>query len=116
MDIIYLNGQFKPYQDALIHIEDRGMEFADGVYEVILYHNNKLIDVDLHLDRLFKSLSGLAIKINLNKLAIKEIILELLLEINKKWCGLFTNYPWFSKRTQAIEANIKPTIFVKLIN
>jgi D-alanine transaminase len=94
MDIIYLNGQFKPYQDALIHIEDRGMEFADGVYEVILYHNNKLIDADLHLDRLFNSLNGLEIKINFNKLAIKEIILKL-----------------FAKNKQK---NGKPTIFAKI--
>ena len=40
METIYLNGQFQKYKDAFIHIEDRGMEFADGVYEVILYKDN----------------------------------------------------------------------------
>ncbi len=72
MNVIYLNGQFKQYKDALIHVEDRGMQFADGIYEVILFKNNKLIDGEAHIDRLFRSLKALDIKIDLTSNDIKK--------------------------------------------
>ena len=42
--IVFLNDKFLPYEKAFIHIEDRGFQFGDGIYEVILFENNKLID------------------------------------------------------------------------
>ncbi|MBX6351575.1 MAG: D-amino acid aminotransferase, partial [Clostridia bacterium] len=32
---VYLNGRFVPYDEARVHVEDRGFLFADGVYEVV---------------------------------------------------------------------------------
>ncbi|HAM46652.1 MAG TPA: D-amino acid aminotransferase, partial [Alphaproteobacteria bacterium] len=32
--IIYVNGRYLPHRAAVIHVEDRGLQFADGVYEV----------------------------------------------------------------------------------
>ena len=40
--ISYLNGEFLPHDKCLVHIEDRGFQFGDGVYEVILFENNNL--------------------------------------------------------------------------
>jgi len=59
--ISYLNGQFLEHQNCLVHIEDRGFQFADGAYEVTLYQNKKLIDGENHLLRLMRSLHELNI-------------------------------------------------------
>ena len=115
MNIIYLNEEFKKYEEALIHIEDRGMEFADGVYEVILFKSNKLNDSKNHIQRLFRSLDALDIKINLTLEEIEEIIIKLFAKNNQKDGSVYLQITrGFSKRTQIIEKNIKPTIFAKI--
>ena len=57
--IAYVNGRYVPHLDAAVHIEDRGYQFADGVYEVIAVHDGRLVDEDGHLDRLARSLAAL---------------------------------------------------------
>ena len=59
--IAYVNGQYVPHDEAVVHIEDRGFQFADGVYEVIAVHQGKLIDEELHMERLERSLGELSI-------------------------------------------------------
>jgi D-alanine transaminase len=60
--IAYVNGAYRPLRDATVHVEDRGYQFADGVYEVIYRHDCRLIDMDLHLARLDRSLRELSIR------------------------------------------------------
>ena len=43
--VVFLNGEYKDYNYALTHVEDRGYQFADGVYEVFSVKNGKLIDL-----------------------------------------------------------------------
>ena len=50
--IAYVNGTFLPLDEASIHIEDRGFQFADGVYEVIACLGGNFLDLRPHLDRL----------------------------------------------------------------
>ncbi|MBX6320202.1 MAG: D-amino-acid transaminase [Rhodospirillaceae bacterium] len=57
----YVNGRFLRHADAAVHIEDRGYQFADGVYEVIAVHGGRLVDAEPHLDRLDRSLRELRI-------------------------------------------------------
>ena len=59
--VIYVNGTYEAYGDALVHVEDRGFQFADGVYEVCEVRNTRLIDERLHIDRLYRSMSELRI-------------------------------------------------------
>jgi D-alanine transaminase len=59
--ICYVNGRFLYGSNAQIGIEDRGYQFADGIYEVIEVINGTLIDGSAHLDRLDRSLAGLKI-------------------------------------------------------
>jgi len=59
--VSYVNGRYVPHRRAAVHIEDRGYQFADGVYEVIVVHNGQLIDQERHLDRLERSLRELSI-------------------------------------------------------
>ena len=65
--ISYVNGNYLEFKDSLIHIEDRGYQFADGVYEVFSVSDEKLVDYDLHLKRLFRSLGELKIKSPISK-------------------------------------------------
>ncbi|MDG2006757.1 MAG: aminotransferase class IV [Alphaproteobacteria bacterium] len=71
MATCYLNGKYLPLSKAKISVTDRGFQFSDGVYEVIASYDGTLIDIDLHLKRLKKSLKEIDIKINLS---IEEIL------------------------------------------
>jgi D-alanine transaminase len=75
--ISYLNGQFLPHEKCFVHIEDRGFQFADGVYEVTLFKNGKLIDVEAHLQRLWRSLAEIKIAHNFVADDLKKMQLEL---------------------------------------
>ncbi len=57
--IAYVNGRYAPHGEARVHIEDRGYQFADGVYEVIAVVGGRLVDGEPHLDRLESSLAEL---------------------------------------------------------
>ena len=59
--IAYVNGRYLPLRDAMVHVEDRGYQFADGVYEVCEVRGGRLIDERRHLDRLERSLDALRI-------------------------------------------------------
>lgn len=57
----YVNGRYLPFRDAKVHIEDRGYQFADGVYEVCEVRGGRLIDERRHLERLQRSLKEINI-------------------------------------------------------
>ena len=59
--IAYVNGQYCLHRDACVHIEDRGYQFADGVYEACEVREGAIIDLRRHLDRLDRSLGALSI-------------------------------------------------------
>lgn len=59
--IAYVNGRYVPHAEAAVHIEDRGYQFADGVYEVLAVYRGKLIDEPGHIQRLDRSLRELRI-------------------------------------------------------
>lgn len=69
----YVNGRFTPHGHATVHIEDRGYQFADGVYEVVPVSEGAAVDEALHLDRLEYSLGELAIPMPMTRrgLALK---------------------------------------------
>lgn len=59
--LAYVNGRIVPLAEAGVSVEDRGFQFADGVYEVCAVLNGRLLDWDLHLARLTRNLSALNI-------------------------------------------------------
>jgi D-alanine transaminase len=59
--VIYVNGQYQPYSEALVHAEDRGFQFGDAVYEVCEVRDGRIIDETRHMQRLERSLVELAI-------------------------------------------------------
>ena len=74
--IAYVNGRFAPHRAACVHIEDRGYQFSDGVYEVIAFRRRALIDRDRHFDRLGRSLAELRIAQPMSRRALELVIGE----------------------------------------
>lgn len=74
--IAYVNGRYLPHAAAGVHIEDRGFQFADGVYEVCEVRDGALIDETGHLDRLGRSLGELQIAEPMNRAALKVVLRE----------------------------------------
>lgn len=74
--VAYVNGAYLPHGQAAIHIEDRGYQFADGVYEVCAVLDGRLIDRDFHLDRLERSLAALAIPMPMGRAALMVVLGE----------------------------------------
>ena len=56
---VYLNGQFVPRSQATLDIEDRGVLFGDGVYEVVRYFGGRALAMQEHLARLRASLAAI---------------------------------------------------------
>ncbi len=74
--IAYVNGRYLPHRAAFVSIEDRGYQFADGVYEVIPVLAGRLIDEDLHLDRLARSLKEVRIAAPMSRAALGVVLRE----------------------------------------
>lgn len=74
--IAYVNGRYVPHADGAVHIEDRGFQFADGVYEVVTVHGGNLVDEAGHLDRLDRSLRELSIPWPVGRRSLQMIIRE----------------------------------------
>ena len=74
----YVNGRYVPHGRARVHIEDRGFQFADGVYEVIPVRQRALIDEGPHLDRLERSLAELRMAMPARRAVLRFIARELI--------------------------------------
>ncbi len=86
MSIAYVNGKFVPKREAYVHIEDRGYQFADGVYEVCEIRNGALIDSQGHIDRLERSLKELRIESPVSRRSLFFIMAEVIGR-NRIKCG-----------------------------
>ncbi len=75
--IAYVNGRYVDHRMASVHVEDRGYQFADGVYEVIHLFRNRLIDEEPHLDRLDRSLGELDMAWPMSRSAMKVAMREI---------------------------------------
>jgi len=74
--VAYVNGTYQPHGQAVIHVEDRGFQFADGVYEVWSVFDGKLADFDGHMTRLVRSLTELRIDVPMTKAALTRVLKE----------------------------------------
>jgi D-alanine transaminase len=75
--IAYVNGRFVPHSDASVHVEDRGLQFADAVYEVYAVSEGHLLDEDEHSERLERSLRELGMEQPLSRRALGLVVREL---------------------------------------
>jgi D-alanine transaminase len=74
--IAYVNGRYLPLRHAMVHVEDRGYQFGDAVYEVCEVRQGRLIDERRHLGRLKRSLSELQIRLPMSPGALDVVLRE----------------------------------------
>jgi D-alanine transaminase len=111
--IAYVNGRYLPHREATVHIEDRGYQFADGVYEVCEVARGYIVDMRRHLDRLNRSLAELSIDWPVSRAAL-EIILREVVGRNGVKNGLvyFQVTRGVAGRDFVFPSNVKPSLVV----
>ncbi len=87
--IAYVNGAYTPLADAAVSIEDRGYQFADGIYEVVLYVAGRFWDIDGHLKRWARSLAELQIAAPMSEGALRIVIARLIEKNRLKDCAVY---------------------------
>lgn len=111
--IAYVDGQFVRHGEASVHVEDRGLQFGDAVYEVWAVRNGILFDSEGHLARLARSLAALQIKAPMADQSLMIIVRELMVR-NKLKDGLV--YLQISRgvarRDHPFPAHSKPSIIL----
>ncbi len=111
--IAYIDGVYQPMNLPGSLVEDRGYQFADGVYEVCAIRNGKLLDETRHLDRLDYSLQALNIPIPMSRAALKQVMRETLRR-NRVSDGIL--YMQVSRgvapREHMYDADLKPVLVI----
>jgi D-alanine transaminase len=74
--VAYVNGAYQPHAHAQVHVEDRGFQLADGVYEVWAVFDGRLADAEGHFARLDRSLAELQIEPPMSRAALRVVIRE----------------------------------------
>jgi D-alanine transaminase len=74
--IAYVNGRYLPLSDAAVSIEDRGYQFADGVYEVCEVRGGLLVDERRHMARLDRSLREIRMARPMSLAALSVVLHE----------------------------------------
>ncbi len=112
-DIIYLNGEFMPLEEARVPVLDRGFIFGDGVYEVVPAYSRHPFRLAEHLRRLQNSLDGIRLA---NPLSDAEWT-QLTLDVIARNAGddqsiYFQITRGAAKRAHEFPKNVKPTVFM----
>ena len=109
----YVNGRYVPHREASVHVEDRGYQFADGVYEVVLVHAGAMIDEIPHLDRLNRSLDELRIDPPMGRMALRAVLREVVRR-NRIRTGLvyLQITRGVARRDHAFPTGVKPALVV----
>jgi D-alanine transaminase len=76
--VAYVNGRYLPHAHAEVHIEDRGYQFSDGVYEVCEVRGGRLVDERKHLARLERSLTEIRMPVPMSPAALRVVLRETL--------------------------------------
>ena len=112
-EVVYLNGQFLPREDARISPDDRGYIFADGVYEVVKYYDGKPFRYTDHFSRLKRSLKE--VQINFEGLPGLEEVFKKLLEENgltADHAGVYVQVTrGVNKRVHHFPSDLRPGVY-----
>ena len=98
--VAYVSGRYRPQREAAVHIEDRGYQFGDGVYEVITVMGGHLVDEERHLARLNRSLTELRINPPMCNAALKIVshLFVLVFALVFVWWGIkFVQFGWYQE-------------------
>jgi len=112
-ELAYLNGTFCPLDEAKISINDRGLLFADSVYEVLPAYNGKPFRIKEHFERLRRSLKAVRLDVDPQAMQFEAVIMEGL-----KRCGFDRALVYLqitrgvARRSHLPAEGLKPTIIM----
>lgn len=78
--LVFYNGEFMPAEQVSVHFEDRGYQFADGIYEVVRIYGNRYFHLPAHLERLARSAAGIELDLPWDANELTRIMNHLLEE------------------------------------
>ena len=112
MSLVYLNGEFKPIEEASISVLDRGFTFGDGVYEVIPIFNRKIFRFSEHITRLENSLREIYMSNPLKENEWRDIFNKLIDSLELANQSIYLQITrGVSRRDHDISIADKPTVF-----
>lgn len=110
-ELAYVNGVFGPIAEAKASIEDRGFQFGDGIYEVIVAYDGKLFLVEQHMRRLRRSAAGIALDYDFEGRPLEAIIAEGLRRSELRDAMIYIQITrGAAPRSHAIPAGLTPTV------
>ena len=72
----YVNGRFLRGAEAAISVYDRGLAYAEGVFDGVFLFDGKMFKLDQHLDRFYRSAESLRFTMPVTKAEMKQVVLE----------------------------------------
>ena len=114
--ISYVNGRFVPHSKAAVHIEDRGYQFADGIYEVVALMGGVLADECGHLDRLERSLREIGMDLPVSRRSLHLLMRELVRRNRATDGGLYIQVTrGVARRDFKFPKNASPSLVMTLM-
>ncbi len=111
--LVYLNGEYLPLNEAKVSVLDRGFIFGDGVYEVIPSYGSKALRFDHHMQRLQNSLDAVRIKNPLSNKQWQEIIDKLIANTHSQDQYIYLHVTrGVASRDHRFPNETTPTVFV----
>ncbi len=112
-DIVYLNGEFMPLENARVPVLDRGFIFGDGVYEVIPVYSRHPFRLAEHLKRLQNSLDGIRLSNPMSNSEWQALIGEIIARNDGEDQSVYFQVTrGVAKRDHAFPIGVKPTVFM----
>ncbi len=109
--LAYVDGRIVRLTDAHVHVEDRGFQFADGVYEVCAVLGGQLLDWPLHLDRLRRNSAALFIAAPMTDAALSLVARRLVAANGHREALLYIQVTrGVAKRDHSFAAPMRPTL------
>ncbi|MDO9488317.1 MAG: aminotransferase class IV, partial [Sphingomonadaceae bacterium] len=109
--IAYVDGAYVPLAEAAVSIEDRGFQFADGIYEVAAALNGRLFDWPQHAARLRRNLAQLSIAEPMSPKALELVGRRLLAKNGAAGALLYIQVTrGTSRRDHPFPAATRPTL------
>jgi len=113
--IAYVNGNFLPLDDATIHIEDRGFQFADGVYEVIACLGGNFLDLRPHLERLNHSCLEIDIELPCSIIDLEALVQQIYQKNQLDDAMIYIQVTrGRSPRSHVIDPSVEPSLILTL--
>jgi len=112
-DVVFLNGEFLPLEEARVPVLDRGFIFGDGVYELVPVYSRVAFRLDEHLARLERSLGEVKIRNPYSRQRWREIIYQLVDAQPFEDQGVYFQVTrGVAKRDHAFPRDVPPTVFM----